>query len=46
MENTNSLLSLSGKLLLNVKLNKPTSTEEQKLRNIFIMELHQSIRNG
>lgn len=44
MENTNSLLSLSGKLLLNVKLNEPTSTEEQKLRSISIMVLHHELK--
>lgn len=43
MENTNSLLSLSGKLLLNVKLNKSTATEEQKLRCLSIMELHHQL---
>lgn len=44
MENTNSLLSISGKLLLNVKFNEATSTEEQKLRNISIMELHHQLK--
>lgn len=44
MKNTNSLLSLSGKLLLNVKLNEDTPIEEQKLRNISIMELHHQLK--
>jgi hypothetical protein len=43
MENLNSLISLSGKLLLNVKLNVTTSTEEQKLRSLSIKELQQQL---
>nr|WP_315166387.1 DUF547 domain-containing protein [uncultured Flavobacterium sp.] len=44
MENTDSLLSLSEKLLLNVKLNADTSLEEQKLKNISIIELHHLLK--
>lgn len=38
-----ALLSLSGKLLLNVKLNKITASEEQKLSSISIMELYHQL---
>jgi hypothetical protein len=43
MENLNSLISISGKLLLNVKLNASTSTEEQKLRSLSIKELQEQL---
>lgn len=43
MENTNSLLLLSGKLLLNVKLNEGTLVEEQKLRSISLINLHDQL---
>lgn len=43
MENTNSLLLLSGKLLLNVKLNEDTLVKEQKLRSISLIKLHDQL---
>lgn len=43
MENTNSLLLLSGKLLLKVKLNEDTLVEEQKLRSISLTELQHQL---
>lgn len=43
MDNTNSLLLLSGKLLLNVKLNEGTLVEEQKLRSISLINLHDQL---
>jgi hypothetical protein len=43
MENLNSLLSLSVRLLLNVKMDVTTTTEEQKLKSISIMELHHQL---
>ncbi|MBF2709594.1 DUF547 domain-containing protein [Flavobacterium soyangense] len=44
MENTNSLLFLSEKLLLNVKLSEDTSCIEHKLRSVSLIEFsHQLI---
>lgn len=45
MENTNSLLSLSGKLLLNVKLNKSTDEEESKLKLISTEQFLKQLNN-
>jgi len=43
MENLNSLLSLSGKLLLNVKMNLDTKAEELKLKNIDLIQLNNEL---
>ncbi|MFH7000606.1 DUF547 domain-containing protein [Flavobacterium bizetiae] len=43
MEKINSLLSLSGKLLLNVKLNEGTATEEQKLKIVSLTDLQNEL---
>lgn len=44
MENTNSLVSLSGKLLLNVKLNVDTHQEELKLKNVSLAQLQNELK--
>lgn len=44
MENTNSLVSLSGKLLLNVKLNVDTHQEELKLKNVSLAQLQNVLK--
>ncbi|MFD2917222.1 DUF547 domain-containing protein [Psychroserpens luteus] len=41
----NSLVALSSALLFNVKLNKNTTVEEQKLRAISIADLQQQLKN-
>lgn len=43
MENTNSLLSLSGKLLINVKLNENTIIEEEHLKTSTIFQLQKEL---
>lgn len=45
MENLNSLLSISAKLLLKVKMHEDTKLEEQKLKNISIFNLHHELRS-
>lgn len=44
MENLNSLLSLSGKLLLNVKMNLDTKAEELKLKHIDLIQLNYELK--
>lgn len=44
MENTNSVVSLSGKLLLNVKLHVDTHQEEQKLKNVTLTQLQNELK--